>query len=365
MRLGMRIVHVVQGLGMGGQERLVVYLSQELAARGHEPAIVTLSPGGAVRAEAHGVTVLDATAAAGVGADAGLIARLATLLHRLKPDVVHTHSPGPMIHAVPAAILARVRRRVHTKHGANAYGARSLWAARALVHLVDTVVAVTPEAARVARAMERVSRRRLKLVPSGVPLGTFRPDPQSRVQVRRELGIDDEAFVVGSVGRLAPERDHASLVRAVGPLLSGRLRLVVVGDGPARRDVERAVPAGREPFVRLTGARANVAALLSGMDAFALPASAEGVPLALEEAMACGLPVVAPRAGELESLPFPDVGVLVRPGDELAIRSAVDALASRPQRARAMGEAARRLAQERFSIAKMADEYERIYSGKT
>ncbi len=125
----MRIVHVVQGLGMGGQERLVVYLSQELAARGHEAAIVSLSPGGAVRAEAHGLAVHDATGAPDAVADPGLVARLASLLHRLKPDVVHTHNPAPMLHAVPAAILARVRRRVHTKYGANDYGAGGLWAA--------------------------------------------------------------------------------------------------------------------------------------------------------------------------------------------------------------------------------------------
>ncbi len=102
------------------------------------------------------------------------------------------------------------------------------------------------------------------------------------------------------------------------------------------------MPEGRAGFVTLTGVRGDVAALLAGMDAFALPATTEGIPLALEEAMACGLPVVAARGGELETLIVPELGVLVRPGDELALRSAVDTLASRPQRARTMGEAARR-----------------------
>jgi glycosyltransferase involved in cell wall biosynthesis len=360
----MRIVHVVQGLGLGGQERLVVYLAQELAARGHEPAIVTLSPGGAVRAEAHGVTVLDATAAAGVGADPGLVARLASLLHRLRPDVVHTHNPAPMLHAVPAALLARVRRRVHTKHGANVYGARSLWAARALVHAIDAVVAVSPEAAAIARVKERVAMRRLRVVPSGVPLQTFRPDRNARERVRRELGIEGDAFVVGTVARLTADKDIASLVRAVAPLLSERVRLVVVGDGPSRAEVEGAVPEGRAPFVALTGVRGDVAALLAAMDAFALPAAAEGIPLALEEAMACGLPVIAARGGdELEKVVVPELGLLVGPGDELALRSAVDTLVSRPQRARTMGEAARKRAQERFSISRTAAEYEDIYRG--
>ena len=360
----MRIVHVVQGLGLGGQERLVVYLAQELVARGHETCIVTLSPGGAVRAEGLGVTVLDVTAAAGgAAADPGLVARLACLLYKLKPDVLHTHDPVPMIHGVPAAILARVRRRVHTEHAVSVHGRRRLWAMRVLMRAVDVVVAVTPEVARHARVKERVRARRLRLVSSGVPLRAFHPDAEARTRIRRELGIDEDAFVVGSVGRLSPEKDHPALVRALAPLLSGRLRLLVVGDGPSRPDVERAVPVGRHPFVTLTGVRSDVAALLAAMDAFVRPSSAEGIPLAVEEAMACGLPVIAARGGELDAVVVPDLGVLVRPRDELALRSAVDALAGRPQRARRMGELARRRAQERFSIERMTDQYERIYGG--
>jgi glycosyltransferase involved in cell wall biosynthesis len=362
----MRIVHVVQGLGMGGQERLVVYLSQELAARGHDTIIVSLSPGGAVRAEAHGVRVHDATGAP--GADPALVARLASLLYRLKPDVVHTHNPAPMLHAVPAAILARVRRRVHTKHSVNVYGSRALWAARALVRAVDAVVAVSPETERVARLKERVAPGRLRVVSRGVPLGAFRPDAEARTRVRSELAIAEGAFVVGSVGRLTQGKDYPLLVKAVGPLLSERVRLVLVGEGSGRIDVERAVPAGREPFVTLTGARSDVPGLLAAMDLFVLPSPCDGVPLAVAEAMACGLPVVATRTGELESLVATPADatepvLLVRPHDELGLRSAIRTLASHPRRLRMMGEAARRRAQERFSIERMADEYEGIYRG--
>ncbi len=357
----MRIVHVVQGLGIGGQERLVVYLAQALAERGHEAAIVSLSPGGAVRTEAHGIPVYDATG--GKGADPGLVARLASLLHRLEPDVVHTHNPAPMLHAVPAAILARVRRRVHTKHGANVYGARALWAARALVHAVDAVVAVSPETARVAREKERVAARRLRVVSNGVPLSAFRPDAEARAHIRAELGIAEGTFVFGSVGRLTPEKDYALLLKAVGTLLSERVRLVLVGEGSARQALERAVYPGREAFVTLTGARSDVAALLAAMDAFVVPSPADGIPLAVEEAMACGLPVVAIRAGELASLVVPELGAVVPPGDEVALRCALGALAAHPRKARAMGEAGRRRALERFSIAHVAEEYERIYAG--
>lgn len=360
-RTAMRIIHVVQGLGIGGQERLVVHLSRELAARGHQPAIVSLSLGGEVRAEAGDVPVYDATRAN--GADPSLVARLAALLVRLRPDVVHTHNPGPMLYAIPAAVLARVRRRVHTKHGANVYGPRALWAARGLACALDALVAVSPETAAAARIKERPSMRRLHIVPNGIPLVAFGPDGRARARLRAELGIPPDAFVVGSVGRLAPEKDYPLLVRAIGPLLSDRLRLVLVGSGDDRAEIERAVPPDRARFVVLTGMRHDIPALLASFDLFALSSRTEGLPLAIPEAMACALPVVATSVGGIPSAVPASCGVLVSSGDASGLRGALDALARDPVRTRAMGESARNHALASFSIERMADAYERIYRG--
>jgi glycosyltransferase involved in cell wall biosynthesis len=356
----MRIVHVLQGLGVGGQERLVIDLSHELARRGHEPIIVSLSPGGELRAEARGVPVHDAPRAR--GADPALIARLALLLHRLRADVVHTHNPAPLLHAGPAALLARVGRRVHTKHGANRYGRRALWLSRALVRVTD-VVAVSPQTADVARAKERVPAGRLHTIPNGIALGSYRPDRWMRARVRAELGIAPGAFVVGSVGRLVPEKDYPRLVRAVAPLLSDRVRLVLVGAGAARPEIERAVPPGRARFVTFTGLRRDVPSMLAAFDLFALSSQTEGLPLAVPEAMACALPVVATTVGGLPSAVPSDCGLLVPPGDDRALAAAIAVLARDRSRTRAMGAAARRHALARFSLGPMADAYERIYRG--
>jgi glycosyltransferase involved in cell wall biosynthesis len=355
----MRIVHIVQGLGIGGQERLVVQLSHELAARGHEPMIVTFSPGGAVRAEAKGLPIFEAIR--GQGSDPSLVARLAVLLRRLGADVVHTHNPSPMLHGVPAALLARVRRRVHTKHGANIYGRRGLWAARALVCALDAVVAVSPETAEIAQAKELVPRRKLRVVPNGIPLAAYRPDAEARARARRELGIAPDAFVVGSVGRLAVEKNYPLLVRAMTPMLSERVRLVLVGDGEDRAAIERTIVPDRATFVTLTGMRRDVPALLASFDVFVLSSQTEGLPLAVPEAMACALPVVSTSVGGLPSIVPPECGVLVPPGHEAPLAHAIDALARDRPRARAMGQAARRHALARFSIERMAAEYERLY----
>jgi glycosyltransferase involved in cell wall biosynthesis len=356
----MRIVHVVHGLGIGGQERLVVQLSHELAARGHEPAIVALSPGGAVRTQARGVPIYDAPR--GPGADPALALRLAALFHKLRADVVHTHNPGPMLHGVPASLVARVPRRVHTKHGANVYGVKGLWAARAIVRMVDALVAVSPETAAIARSKERVPVRVLRVVPNGIPLDDFAPDAASRGRVRGDLGIPADAFVVGWVGRLAPEKDVPLLVRAVAPLLGAGVRLVLVGEGPSRAEVERAVPPEVARWVTLTGARPDVAAYLAAFDVLALSSRTEGLPLAVPEAMATGLPVVATAVGGLPSSVTADCGLLVPPGDEAALRRTLAALVNDPALARAMGRSARRRALSVFSIARMADAYESLYA---
>lgn len=358
----MRIVHVVLGLGIGGQERLVVYLSRELASRGHETSIISLSPGGALRDEAHGIRVVDAARAN--GADVSLVARLTRLLRSLRADVVHTHNPAPMLHAVPAAVLAGVRRRVHTKHGANVYGLRGLWAARATVRALHALVAVSPQTAEVARRKERMPERRLHVVPNGIPLSPFADRAAAaRARVRRELGIGDDAFVVGSVGRLAKEKDYPTLVAAMASGLSPRVRLVLVGDGDARGAIESAIPAGLASYVTLTGARHDVPALLASFDLFVLPSRTEGLPLAVPEAMASSLPVVATAVGGLPSVVTAECGVLVPPGDLQALRSAIDGFVHNPVRARAMGASARREAFARFSVERMASAYERIYRG--
>jgi glycosyltransferase involved in cell wall biosynthesis len=356
----MRIVHVVQGLGIGGQGRLVVELSHELARRGHEPAIVTLSLGGEMRREAR-VPVHDVPRPP--GPDASFVGRLAYLLRRERAEVVHTHNPAPFLHAMPAAILARIGRRVHTQHGANTYGERGLWAARALVRVTDAVVAVSPYAAELARVKERVPLRCLRVVPRGIPLRPFHPDIGERARVRAELGIARDAFVVGSVGRLAAEKDYPLLVRALAPSLSERVRLVLVGDGPARAAIAGSVPPEVSRFVTFTGARRDVPSLLASFDLFALASRGDVPPLAVSEAMASGLPVVAPAAGGMAGAVPPGAGVLVPSGDERALAAAIAQLAREPRAARMMGQAARRHALANFSIERVADAYERIYRG--
>jgi glycosyltransferase involved in cell wall biosynthesis len=144
-------------------------------------------------------------------------------------------------------------------------------------------------------------------------------------------------------------------------LLGERVRLVLVGEGESRPDIERSVVPEKARFVTLTGPRRDVAALLSAFDLFALSSRTEGLPLAIPEAMATALPVVATAVGGLPSSVPSYCGVLVPAGDEVALRCALAALTNDSVRSRAMGRSARGYALARFSIDRMTDAYESLY----
>jgi glycosyltransferase involved in cell wall biosynthesis len=362
----MRIVHVVQSLGLGGQERLVLHLSRELRRRGHEVAVVSLTPGGSLKRdfESSGdrfvrVVELDRKE----GFDAVLPARLAVNLLALRPDVVHTHNPSPMLYAVPIARAIGVHAIVHTKHGANIYGSRSLHAARLVARMTTAFVGCSQGTAVTARAKEHVPPRLLRVIPNGIPLGDFDAAARGadRARVRLELGIPEHAIVVGTVGRLAPEKDQALLMAAVAPMLSDDFHLVLVGDGPERAALEERA-AAHAPFVHLVGLRSDIPAVLASFDVFALTSKTEGLPLVIPEAMAGALPVVATAVGGVPDIVPPSVGILAHAGDRESLERAFRRLAGDSDERRRMGEAASAYARAEFSIETMTDRYLELYA---
>jgi glycosyltransferase involved in cell wall biosynthesis len=358
----MRILHIVQSLDMGGQERMILHLSRALIERGHEVHVATLSPGGALRSQFEGIPVVEIVRRPGFDPRAWM--SIVSLIRQLRPDAVHTHNPSPMFLGVPAAKILRVAHIVHTKHGANIYGPRSLPASRVVARMTTAFVAVSEGTAEVARTKERVPEERLHVIPNGIPLSSFAPNAETRARVRRELGIPADAYVVGSVGRLAVEKDYPLLVRAVAPMLGERVRLVLAGDGAARAEIEAAIPVGSREFVVLTGVRHDVGDLLTAFDVFSLTSKTEGLPLAIPEAMASGLPVVATAVGGLPSIVPQSVGMLAPHGDAEGLRRAFEELRDDAERRGAMGRAAREHAWACFSLETMVNRYEALYRNR-
>jgi glycosyltransferase involved in cell wall biosynthesis len=179
------------------------------------------------------------------------------------------------------------------------------------------------------------------------------------------LGIPEDAWVIGTVGRIDANKNQALLVRAAAPLL-GRERnahLVLVGDGPARAELEAAVAATGEaaPYIHVLGRRMDVDRLFSAFDVFALSSISEGLPLVVPEAMASELPIIATSVGGLPDIIEDGLTGLLCPVEEFALRNSLESLQKDPSRARGMGAAARTRSLSHFSAQRMIEEYLRLY----
>lgn len=357
------IVHVLSSFGVGGQERVALDLAIGQKQRGHQVSVISLAPppDGAMADEfrEHGIAV-DRVEKRGEGVDPLLVPRLARTLRRMRAEVVHTHNPLPLIYGAPAARLAGAAA-IHTKHGRNPAGRANRLLRRAAAQLAHAFVAVSETTAEQARAQHDAPLARLHTIANGIRLDRYHPDPEARAATRVELGLGD-ATVVATVGRLDTYKNQALLVRAMAPLLSSHVRLVIVGDGPARADVEAAVAALPEPrWAVMTGRRMDVPALMPAFDIFCLSSQTEGLPLVVPEAMSAGLPIVSTAVGGIPTVvDVGETGLLV-PVDEAALRDALKVLIEDPAKARAMGARAREVALERYDYGRMVDAYLALY----
>ena len=359
------IAHVLSSFGMGGQERVALDLARQQRAQGHRVLAVALAPEpeGPLAAEFRAAGVPTKTfAKLGPSVDPTLAWRVSRYLSQNAVEIVHTHNPQALVYGSPAASLAGAAC-VHSKHGVNPDPSRRLWLRRAASAIVDAYVAVTPSLARIAVAQNECDPTLLHVVPNGIDTSRFTLDLEARRRIRAELEIPENAWVVGTVGRLSPEKNQALLIDAMAPLLDPRRHLVIVGEGPVRGDLERqARTTWRPELIHFTGARHDVAELMSAFDVFALTSNSEGLPLVLLEAMAMGLPVLSSSVGGIPDLVEHGVtGFLVPPGDCIALVTQLVFLASRPQAALDVASAARRLVLTRHSTEQMAQDYESLY----
>ena len=187
---------------------------------------------------------------------------------------------------------------IHTCHGPRNLSRGAKLLARGAARITHRYVACTGSLVETLRSSGDVPSDKLLVIDNGVDLERFQVDDAQRSETRARLGIPEAAFVIGSVGRLAPEKNYGFLMRAAEPLLSSGAHLLFVGDGSERGRLEaQAAASARPAAVHFAGAQSDVAPFLAAMDVFSLSSTFEGLPLALLEAMASGRTVVASAIG--------------------------------------------------------------------
>jgi sugar transferase (PEP-CTERM/EpsH1 system associated) len=359
------VAHVVLSLDPGGLERLVVDLVAEGLKRGEQPSVVCLERTGilAPHIEALGAHLACVHKPAGIRP--ATVRRLRQVFGKLQPHVVHTHQIGALFYAGPAAQRAGVPVVVHTEHGKHfADRRRTRWLGRLAGRYADRFCCVSRDIAREVTRARIVPARKIEVVVNGVDTSRFHR-PGGAEQLRHELGIPPNAVVIGTVGRLNEIKRHDLLIRGFAHLATqhGDLHLLVVGDGPLRRELEQLaaaiVPPGR---VHFTGYQSEPQRFLQVMNVFALTSRSEGMPLAILEAWAAGVPVVASSVGGVpELVDEGKTGLMFPCDDALALSQAIGQLLRDPDLAGSLATAGRVTVQSRFSLAITVSNYERLY----
>ncbi len=228
----------------------------------------------------------------------------------------------------------------------------------ALMRRAD-IVCIVAESMRNSLLTSGIAPDRIHLIPNGIDIDRFTPGDAS--DVRAELGIGPEEVVFGTAMRLTEVKNPLGLVEAFAVRASGKLapaRLVVAGDGPLREAVSsRVEQLGLGSQVLLLGARTDLERLYRCFDAFVLPSHSEGLPLALLEAMASGVQVVASAVGEIPTVLAGLPASLVPRGDARSLSEALCSVTRSPQ----VGHQMRGRIAARYSSRSMAQRYADIY----
>jgi glycosyltransferase involved in cell wall biosynthesis len=361
-----RVLQILPDLDAGGAQRMAANLALTLDRSKFEVLVACLyGPSG---------TDLEGELARGgipvrhlgkrPGLDRRLFGEVSRLLRAFRPEAVHTHQ-YVLRYVLPALVRHRTPVRLHTIHNV---AEKEVDRAGRIVHHAAFRLGVIPVAIaqEVADSLRRVyGVEGAPLIPNGIPVERYACPAVMRDEWRAREGFGPDAVLFVCVGRLSRQKNPALLLDAfaLGPASNPRSRLLFVGDGELRGEMEaRASSLGLRERVRFLGVRTDVPEILGAADIFVLPSDWEGNPLSVMEAMAAGKPAVCTAVGGVPELVEDGVtGLLVQPGDEGALAAALIDLATDDRARTEIARVAARRAAEHFGIETMARSYERLY----
>jgi glycosyltransferase involved in cell wall biosynthesis len=354
---------------VGGSERVLSHLITRLPADRFRVRLYFLRQSGSIGRALFRGGVQGAERLQRHRYDPAAAIRLLRYLRRDHPDVLFVlDHHNAMLWGRVAGLLARVPKVVVASHATGLFGGKRNFRVRDrwLMEFTDVVVALSRQHAAYLVETEGVDPGRVAIIENGVPMNEY-GDGGSLDALRLEVGLDPGDRVVMMVAALRPEKAHEVFLGAARLLTATRrdLKFLVVGDGERRRDLEAIrSDMGLTRCVTFLGARRDVARLLHLADVLALPSHpvVETLPLAVLEAMAAGVPVVASRVGSLPELIVDGHnGTLIEPGDPEGLARAIAAMVDDPVRSRAMAERARQVVATRYSVESMVERYTALF----
>jgi glycosyltransferase involved in cell wall biosynthesis len=360
-----RILLLSTSLGMGGADRQILYLARALLAHGYDVRVVSMTPPEEMGQQAmtEGLPISSLEMQRG-RADWRSFHRLVTLLREWRPHLLtsfmyHANLMGRLAGrwaGVPL-IVSSVRSEQ------NGHVSRD-WLMR-VTNWMDHCATTNSE--KVATSLVKrglLSADKTRVIPNGVDTEALATSSVERTRIREDLGLAPNEFLWLAIGRLLPQKDYPTLLRAFQPLAGAPARLFVAGRGPLLDGLRRqAEELGVGSQVTFLGVRRDIAALLAAADGFVLSSAWEGMPNVVMEALATATPVVATSVGGVPELVRPgESGLLVPPGDPGALSQAMRQLMSLSvEQRQLMGSSGRDHVTARYGLDAMADRWMALY----
>jgi glycosyltransferase involved in cell wall biosynthesis len=381
------VLYLVDGLGLSGKTKALVDLVAGLDPARYRAVVAYINEEpGPLPARLRSLGVELAQIRCPDGLNVQVLRDIAGLVRRLKPDVIHCYNPRTMLYGGLVARALGVRATLGslsafaclTPDGDYRFLPQKLFSTsrsnrlrnKLCCRLVGAVVTVSPTLGRNFCRYNGVDAGRLRVVSYGVDADRFtRVTPDQIADFRRRQNLPADAIVVASVGRLVEQKDYPTQLRAFARAAAQdrRLIMLLVGDGPLRADLERlAGELGITDRVRFAGHCDDVPTVLRAVDVFVLASKFEPYGVAILEAKAAGVPIVATRVNELPEILSEDLGeratgVLVPPEDPEAMGQAFLRLAADAAGRKALGARAAREALEKHSLQGAIDAYQDLY----
>lgn len=368
------IVHVIHRLGIGGLENGLVNLINHLPREKYGHAIVCLTEAGGFEKRLKRDDVPVYALHKREGQDLGLYFRFYGLLRQLRPAIVHTRNLAAIECQLPAW-MAGVPGRIHGEHGWDVFdpdGRRRKyqWLRRAFRPLVQRYIPLSRQLESYLTDRIGVPQDKITRICNGVDTQLFHPSPSGKEPIPGCPFQDQNLVLIGTVGRMHGVKDQITLVKAFirllarHPELRQTVRLVCIGEGPLRHSSIHALEQeGLQDLAWLPGERDDISRVLRGLDVFVLPSRAEGISNTLLEAMATALPVLATAVGgNGELVNHEETGFLVPAGDYEAMATHLYRYASDGRLRRQHGERGWVRVREEFSLERMLDRYDGVYS---
>lgn len=368
------IVHVVYSFSIGGLENVIVQLINRLPVERFRHTVISLT---SISDFKNRITRPDVDFVAlnkQPGHAIPLYPKIFRLLRQLKPDVLHTCNLAAL-ELVPLGWLAGISRRIHAEHGWDAHdphgtNPRYIKVRKFYKPFVSHYIAVSEDLDHYLANSVGIPPKRRSLIANGVDTDRFSPPDGIPTTVDGCPFQAGKHWLVGTVGRLQTVKNQPFLARAFVRLLAehpeaaASMRLVIIGEGPLRAEVERILEEGKATdYAWLPGPRNDIPDVLRMLDCFVLPSQAEGTSCTLQEAMAAGLPCIATAVGGTPNLIQQAVtGTLIAPDDDASLVSALWQAWVKPEVNTRIGIAARQKTLATFAINRMVDRYTALFS---